>query len=256
MLGFYLAEDFVDEDKGEVVPVTRYELVMERGTYLDQDEISKLMFHMQAGEISEVEVTDVKRSARPMGPTNFKPWKVTAGVNSKTVVLLLYAKSLQGALEIAGEYLERNYSGGYGFLAVQGFKDAIFIEKTVSEEPGEDVFGNEEPKVDRSFYQVETTVLWIFDDFETDRLFVVLAKDVDEAKGLVEDWVRDYAQRERKRMEGQGSTGMDAYKRLGMDFDLSVKSATKIPCTATVPMEMSRDYYESHKEETEGEEDE
>lgn len=259
MLGMYLAtdvrrswdEEFVDEDKGEAVPVTRSELIMEQGTYLDADQISKLMFHFQAGELTEVEVTDVQRSGKPLGPGYFKPWKVTVQAGTKTVVLLLYARSLEGALAVGGEYVARNYAGGYAFNAVQGFKDCIFIQKDFKEETGEDVFGGEEKKVERAFYQAEVGVLWIWDDFETDRLFIVLAKDVDEVRELVEEWVRDYAARERKRLEEQSSTESDSYKRLGCDFDLSVKSATKIPCTATVPMELSKDYYESLEEEAE-----
>ena len=257
--GFYLAEDvkrswtedFVDEDKGEVVPVVRHELVMERGTYLDPDAISKLEFHKQTGDIDEIEVTDIQRTAKPMGPGSFRPWKVTAYAGGKTVVLLLYARSLEGALAIGGEYVSRNYVGSFTFGAVQSFKDSIFIQKDFSDEQREDVFGGEEKKVERAFYQAEVGVLWIWDDFETDRLFIVLAKDVDEVRELVEEWVRDYAARERKRLEEQSSTESDSYKRLGCDFDLSVKSATKIPCTATVPMELSKDYYESLEEEAE-----
>lgn len=244
-------EEVVDEDNGEAVPVTRSELIMEQGTYLDAGHISKLMFYFQAGELAEVEVTNIRRSGKPLGPGYFKPWKVTVQVNTKatTVVLLLYARSLEGALSIGGEYVARNYAGGYAFSAVQGFKDCIFIQKDFKEETGEDVFGGEEKKVERAFYQSEVAVRWIWDDLDTDRLFVVLAKDVDEVRELVEEWVRDYAARERKRLEEQSSTDSDSYKRLGCDFDLSVKSATKIPCTATVPMELSKDYYESLEEE-------
>ena len=241
------SEDFIDEDQGESVTVTRYELVMEQGTLLDPDNISRLEFHMQAGELDEIEVTDVQRCCKPMGLGYFKPWKVVVAAGGKTVVLLLYARSLEGALAIGGEYAARNYSGGYAFNAVQGFKDCIFIQKDFSEEAREDVFGNEE-KVERAFYQAEVAVTWIFDDYETERLFVVLAVDVDEVRELVEEWVRDYARRERKRLEEQDYVNTDEYKRVTGDFDLSVKSATKIPCTATVPMELSKDYYESLKE--------
>lgn len=253
--GFYLAEDvkrswtedFVDEDNGEAVSVVRHELVMERGTYLDPDAISKLEFHKQTGDIDEIEVTDIQRTAKPMGPGSFRPWKVTAYAGGKTVVLLLYARSLEGALAIGGEYVSRNYVGSFAFGAVQSFKDSIFIQKDFSDEQREDVFGNEE-KVERVFYQAEVCVTWIFDDYVTDRLFIVLAKDVDEVRELVEEWVRDYSVRERQRLEEQDSKELDAYKRLAGDFDLSIKSAAKIPCTATVPMEISKDYYESLEE--------
>ena len=257
MLGMYLAadalrtwtEDFIDEDNGEAVTVSRHELILEQGTYLDADEISKLMFHFQAGELTEVEVSDIKRGAKPMGPGYFKPWKVTASVGCKTVVLLLYARSLEGALAIGGEYVARNYTGGYSFAAVQGFKDSIFIQKDFTEEDkAGDVF-DEGVKVERAFYQVEVAVVWIWDEWTVDKLFVVLAKDVDEAREQVEGWVKAYAERERQRLEEQDSKETDEYKRLGCDFDLSIKSTTKIPCNATVPMDLSKDYYESLEEE-------
>lgn len=254
-IGMYLAtdakrswtEDFIDEDTNETTTVTRYELVLEQGTLLDPENISKLEFYFQSGDLAEIEVTDVQRTCKPMGPGSFKPWKVTVYAGSKTVVLLLYARSLKGALAIAGEYVARNFHGGYAFSAVQGFKDCIFIEKDLTEEQREDVFGNEE-KVERVFYQAEVCVTWIFDDYVTDRLFIVLAKDVDEVRDLVEEWVRDYSARERKRLEEQDSQETAAYKRLGGDFELSIKSAVKIPCTATVPMDLSKDYYESREE--------
>lgn len=257
MLGMYLAVDarktwkeaFVDEYTGETQEIERSELIMERGTLLDADNVAKLQFSIQAEELSEVEVSDVQRSAKPMGPGWFKPWKVTVTLGTKTIVLLLYARSLEGAVAIGGEYVERNYEGGYTFAAVQGFKDCIFIKREFKEETGEDVFGGEVKEIERAFYLAEVSVIWIWDEWTTDRLFVVLAKDVEELRGLVEDWVKDYAKRERKRMEEQDDTTSDSYKRLGCDFELSVKSATKIPCNATVPMELSKDYYESLEEE-------
>lgn len=253
MRGIYLAadvyrkwkEDFVDDELGEVVPVERCELVMEQGTLLDADAVSRLMFHFQADGITEVEVTDVRRTAKPGMPGGFTPWKVTVKVEGRAVVLLLYARSLEGAIAVAGEFASRTYHGLYRFEAAQGFKDSVFINKDFPDDEGEDVFGNEPEKVARVFYQAEISVLWHQNDTPTDRVFVMLARDVDEAREMVSDWVSDWVAREKARLEEQGDSSSERYVRLMSGYELRVKSATKIPCGALVPVEMSREYYDS-----------
>lgn len=42
-------ENFVDKDTGEVTPVERNELLFERGSFLDKETISRIMFYMQEG---------------------------------------------------------------------------------------------------------------------------------------------------------------------------------------------------------------
>lgn len=47
-------ENFFDEDTGEVCSIERSELLFERGSYLDKETISRIMFYMQEGSITEV----------------------------------------------------------------------------------------------------------------------------------------------------------------------------------------------------------
>lgn len=68
MRGKYLAEkvakhwneDFVDEDTGEPVTIERTEIIFDRGTYIDDDMLQKIMFSIQAEEIQTVKVVDTK----------------------------------------------------------------------------------------------------------------------------------------------------------------------------------------------------
>lgn len=68
MLNKYLAEsavkswteDFTNEVTGEKVSVERNEVLFDRGTFIDNDLLSKIMFSIQAEEIKTVKVTDVK----------------------------------------------------------------------------------------------------------------------------------------------------------------------------------------------------
>lgn len=68
MRGKYLAErvakhwneDFIDQDTSELVTIERNEVLFERGTYIDDDMLQKIMFSLQAEEIETVKVTDTK----------------------------------------------------------------------------------------------------------------------------------------------------------------------------------------------------
>ena len=53
-------EDFVDEDTGEPVTIERTEIIFDRGTYIDDDMLQKIMFSIQAEEIKTVKVVDTK----------------------------------------------------------------------------------------------------------------------------------------------------------------------------------------------------
>ena len=72
MLHKYLAEyavktwteNFVDEDTGENVPVERNEVIFDRGTYIDESLLPKIMFSIQSEELKTVKVCDNKPLAK------------------------------------------------------------------------------------------------------------------------------------------------------------------------------------------------
>lgn len=248
MVGMYAAEDirrswtedFVDEDKGEVVPHTRSELIIERGTLIDADVASKLAFHLQAGDIKEVAVTDVQRTGRLDSHGGFLPWKVAFALGSKTETLILYARSLDDASTIAKDYIERNRRGRFSLQSVASFKECIVIEKEFTEEELKDAEGN---PIERAFYQLDTIAAWRYNGFHEAHLFICLARDVDEARCQIEDWIDGVANDQMRRLAEEGKADDFDYKRYARGFDLSVLSGTKIPCTATVPKELSSDFY-------------
>ena len=53
-------EDYIDEDTGEPVTIERAEVIFDRGTYIDDDMLQKIMFSIQAEEIQTVKVVDTK----------------------------------------------------------------------------------------------------------------------------------------------------------------------------------------------------
>ena len=72
MLHKYLAEyavktwteNFVDEDTGEKVPVERNEVIFDRGTYIDESMLPKIMFSIQSEELKTVKVCENKPLAK------------------------------------------------------------------------------------------------------------------------------------------------------------------------------------------------
>ena len=68
MLHKYLAEhavktwteNFVDQDTGETVPVERHEVIFDRGTYIDESMLPKIMFSIQSEELKTVKVCENK----------------------------------------------------------------------------------------------------------------------------------------------------------------------------------------------------
>lgn len=68
MLHKYLAEhavktwteNFIDQDTGEKVPVERNEVIFDRGTYIDESFLPKIMFSIQSEELKTVKVCENK----------------------------------------------------------------------------------------------------------------------------------------------------------------------------------------------------
>ena len=68
MLHKYLAEcavktwteNFIDQDTGEKVPVERNEVIFDRGTYIDESMLPKIMFSIQSEELKTVKVCENK----------------------------------------------------------------------------------------------------------------------------------------------------------------------------------------------------
>ena len=68
MLHKYLAEsavktwteNFIDQDTGEKVPVERHEVIFDRGSYIDESLLPKIMFSIQSEELKTVKVCENK----------------------------------------------------------------------------------------------------------------------------------------------------------------------------------------------------
>lgn len=69
-------EDCINENTGEVVSVERKEIVLQKGTLLDKDNISEFMFFIQSGDIETVTVSNQRRRAKE-GLSRMSVWLIT-----------------------------------------------------------------------------------------------------------------------------------------------------------------------------------
>ena len=111
-------EKFVDEDSGEVVEVERNEIIYPIGTYLGNDEISKILFHQQSGDIEEVEVSDTKRACVEKGLYSVV-WEANCEINGKAHKIFLYAKSITMAHEITTDFVSQAFEGTFRITSLK-----------------------------------------------------------------------------------------------------------------------------------------
>jgi hypothetical protein len=230
MLGKYLAkelrksweEDFLDEDTGDVVSIGRHEPLIRAGQLIDQDLLAEIMFHQQAQDITDVEVSNQCRVAYLTAHNYLSPWSVTALIGSKKRKFLLYATSAHNALEIATDYIELNFTDGFHFVQVKAFDWCIFLPKPQTDEP--------EPE-DMEFYKIEVEV--VFDnDIQECHTFVFQTKDVDTGVVAINDYLLLKFKEDREKNGGDEP----------VDFKTVVKSGTTISCDRIVEKEFSEAY--------------
>ena len=138
MLNKYLAsdvvqkwtEDFMDEDTKEVVSVERTQKLFDRGRLIDQDLLTQINFHLQTGDIKEVEVSNQKRLAFENRNTFLHPWQAQAEIGDRKYKFLLYASGISNVIEILNDYIELNYASGFTLVMAKEIDSCIILTDT------------------------------------------------------------------------------------------------------------------------------
>ena len=213
-------EDFVDEDTGDVVSVPRNEIILDRGVLLTADNISKIMFHLQADDIDHIEVSDQQREGIF---TDNRPqlWCSTVSCGGKNKNVYLYANSVLMALEITKDFSEQNFPGMFGISAIKELKQAILINV----EPE-----NEEIEHELKFYKMEVEIT--NDDFTYTNQFVLKSKDAETAKVSIESYTINQIKEQKEEIR---------------NLTITILTASVINCEAMVDIEFCKEYLESEK---------
>lgn len=235
-------EDFLDEDTGEVIAVERSEIIMPRGTYLEEDQLAVINFHIQTGDITEVTVSDQKRTGVLSNGWKVQPWSVTVQLQKKHKYLLL-ARNIFQALAIVEDYFELHCDTSFSITSAKEFKNHIFIfDDTVKliddngvERPENEM--EEEKIAVYMFYSIEATAI-LGEDNEKDYRFLLYAKNVEDAKTIIEKYIREKIE---KSADDNDLSLVDAYVAAELVV-INVTSATKVKCTGVIGLEFTEAY--------------
>ena len=189
MLGLYLAkdvkrtwaEDFVNEENGEVQTIDRYETIALRGSEIDAELIQELSFMLTSGDIKSVFVSNQQRKGYEVDNHGLYPCIVTAMIKKKRNIQL-YANSLRNAIEIATDYIELNYESRFTLLKAKFIDHCVFVNITPAKASNDN--DEQQDKKEISFYKVEAIINR--HDYDQIATFVLLANDIDEAKTNIE----------------------------------------------------------------------
>lgn len=248
-------ENFLDKDTGKTIPIERTQKLFDKGQFIDSDLLTQINFHLQAGDIREVEVSNQKRLAFERQNTRLHPWQAQAEIGGKKFKFLLYASSMANVIEILNDYIELSYSSGFMLVMAKEMdsciiltdnfeKQKVDLEKAYLTEEisiGEYIearykdMNDEEEIKEKKFYQLEIKITYS-NDFETTRNFVVHTFDTDHAMMIISFYLKTLEVEYKKNAEENGSE----YEI--RDFKLCIEKAASLPISAFVPKEFSMAY--------------
>ena len=246
-------EPFVDSDTGEIIEIERSELVLERGTYLDVDQLAVIQFHLQAGDVKEVTVSDQKRLGHFGTAWGLIPWQVTVQLGKKYKVILL-AQNIFQALDIVEDWAELKFDQVFSICSAKEFKQHYFIfddDVRMVLENGVEIPEDESEEIKHavySFYSVEVNAK-LGEDNERFFRFLVYARDVDNAKMLIDKFFRGKV---KETPYGQLLPFVDVLAAEAL-LQINVITATKVKCHSVIGLEFTEAYNTKQEEPVEEE---
>ena len=244
MVGKFFAEDVrrrwtddvLDDATGEVVSVERSELEFCAGACIEQTDVPRLRFLLQAGEILDVGVRTQNIPCRAYSFKRRSLWEVTMDVLREKSKFLVLARWMEEAITIASDFASayQLIGNGYDVEKCQCVKFVLLDDEGGGDEDGEDDEEDEEEH-DFDWYRVTVLTKWTdsFDGKEKKerRDYVLRAHDVGEAKKNV---LLFKMREDHKWLDDPGRSYME-------DIRHTVIKAKPYEVTAVVPAEYS--YY-------------
>jgi len=127
------SEDMVNAETGELVPIRKYDIIAHRGDKINDDVVATMRFHAQCGELDDFVISDQSRTGVAFQSSNMTVWKVSVVVvidrKLKKQTFLLYACSMEQAVEIVTDYAEQMFDGAFQFTAVKSYHNCRIINR-------------------------------------------------------------------------------------------------------------------------------
>jgi|GEM_PF-6442683 hypothetical protein len=260
-------EEMFDENTGEKIQIDRTDLLFEKGTLLDDNAISQILFWQQEGTLDgvEIECTNQRRLSFVQRNNCLYPYKATAKIGDKKQTFLLYATSVANALEIVTDYIELNFTGGFTVSEVKEMdyfiilidsmrtprKDRLDIDveylwdgARVEEESAPGSL-KESEEVDKNlklkFYQIGVRIVFSDGDEEQEQSgsFIVQTYTAARANLLIEKWLRD--EEERRYRQALDNPDRSYTPRQVNSF---IEESKTIPVGTFIPEEFSLAYHD------------
>lgn len=265
-------EEFVDKDTNESTSIERSEVLLERGTYIDQDVLSSINFMLQEGSLKEVEVSNQNRQGILFENHTMLPYKAVAKIDGKRVSFLLYANSISKALTILVDYIELNYRGGFEIIDIKEMEYCVviidrlksadarkydldiaymnneisiedFVESTcdnIVDGNPDDAGDGDAKKENKKFYQIGAHVILRNDkdgDVEEDHTFIVQTVSAVRANMLIEKWLRD-------KQEKRYQESLKHPERTFVKYQINsfIEESKIIPIGCFIPVDFSNVY--------------
>lgn len=246
MIGKFLAEmllrgwkeDFVDEDTGEVVQIERNEIILDKGTKIDAQNLPEISFFLQSGDIKEVVVSNQRRLAYSLKNEALYPFIAVIRMRNKNKKFILHAASVEMAIEIVKDYVELTFFEGFILTQIKEFERCIILKDTLKKYDLDTTIDLENIVLDEfqdealevKFYQINVTIK--NDESEYIQSFLVETTDADKAMIVIKDFIiKSYNER-------QVST---------IDLEIKLETAKIVPCDSIIEKEFSMAYSESEQ---------
>lgn len=264
-------EDVKDADTGEIIQIERSDVLLERGTYIDNEQLSSINFMMQEGSLKEVEVSNQNRQGVLLTNTAMYPYKAAAKIDDKRKVFLLYATSVANALVILIDYIELNFKGGfeikeikemdYCVVLIDNLKSAearkleldtaylkgeismdTFVEATIDKinDGNPDVEESKEEIKGKKFYEIGAHVVLSNEKeggVEQDHTFIVQTVSAVRANMLIEKYLRE--QQEERYQESLSNPDRTFVK---YEIHSFIETSKIIPIGCFIPVVFSEVY--------------
>lgn len=254
-------EEFLDEDTGTVVPVERSETLYTAGTLITQDVLAAIRFHMEAGDIQEVEVSNQQRMGFEYKSTYPHTWTVQAEVGDRKQKFLLHATGLQNALEAVKDYAELHYKGGFTFTAAKKFDVAVVLVDTLKKFTRDDAAlaylkdemdaaeymkkeaaddGDDKASAEgMKFYQVDAKIHDAQSEgSEWEHSFIVHTCNVDRAMMTINAYLKE---QEERTCQKYAEHGQEYAKR---DLQASIEQVKVVPVSRFIPDDFASAYFD------------
>ena len=252
-------EDFIDEDTGTIVPVERSEMLYTAGTLVTQDVLTVIRFHMEAGDIKEVEVSNQQRMAFEYQSTYPHTWMVQAEIGDRKQKFLLHATGLQKSLEATKDYIELNYKGGFTFTTAKKFDVAVILVDTLKKFTRDDAAvaylkdemdageymekeatdDNEPTDEGMKFYQVDAKIRDAeAEGSEFEHSFIVHTCNVDRAMMTINNHLKE---QEERTCQKYAEHGQEYTKR---DLQASIEQVKVVPVNRFIPDDFASAYFD------------